>query len=130
MKQSALVRKTPLRATKPMQRGTTRMKSKPRKQTAITKSARSQECTMNLPGVCSYDTEKVVWAHSNRSADGKGAGLKAEDQHGAYACYECHAVYDRQASRPPGMSLEYVEDRFTEAMEKSREILRAKKLIA
>ena len=95
----------------------------------ITQSARNEECTIRLPEVCNYDSSTTVWAHSNRSEDGKGMGLKSNDERGDYACYNCHCVYDRQRPRPKGMTLEFVEDRFTEAMEKSRAILIDKGLI-
>ena len=95
----------------------------------ITESARGEECTIRLPKVCNYNPETSVWCHSNRSKDGKGMGLKAKDENGAYGCSQCHAVYDRQHSRPKGMSLQEVEDRFTLAMEKSQQILKDKGLI-
>ncbi len=56
-------------------------------------------------------------------------GLKAKDEHGAYGCSECHATYDRQRKRPETLSLENVEDAFTMAMTKSRQILKDKGLI-
>lgn len=56
-------------------------------------------------------------------------GLKAKDEHGAYACYNCHMVYDRQRKRPEHLSLDNVEDAFTMAMVKSRQILKDKGLI-
>lgn len=56
-------------------------------------------------------------------------GLKAKDEHGAYACYACHMTYDRQRKRPEGLSLENVEDAFTMAMIKSKQILKDKGLI-
>lgn len=96
---------------------------------AITESARGEQCTLKLPGVCCYDPETTVWAHSNRYKDGKGLGRKAVDEAGAYACHLCHMVYDRQHSRPKGMSLLFVERRFTRAMELSRAILIRKGLL-
>ena len=83
----------------------------------ITEFARGQECLLRLPGVCRGGTDSTVWAHSNRYADGKGLGKKADDRNGAPACYWCHAVYDRQAPRPAGMSLAFVETAFTRAMQ-------------
>jgi hypothetical protein len=95
----------------------------------IRKSARGEDCTINLPGVCNYNPETVVWAHSNRYQDGKGMGLKAKDENGAYACYACHSMYDRQTKRPNHLSLEEVEEAFTMAMKKSQQILKDKGLI-
>jgi hypothetical protein len=95
----------------------------------IRESAQGEQCTIRLPGICNYNPDTTVWAHSNRSSDGKGMGLKAKDENGAYACYNCHCVYDRQRKRPEGMTLEYVEDRFTLAMQKSRTLLKDKGLL-
>jgi hypothetical protein len=97
--------------------------------TKIRQSARGEDCTINLPGVCNYNPETSVWAHSNRYEHGKGMGLKAKDEHGAYACYDCHMVYDRQKKRPEHLSLDNVEEAFTMAMLKSRQILKNKGLI-
>jgi len=95
----------------------------------IRKSARDEECTLRLPGVCNYDKATTVWAHSNRSSDGKGMGKKADDSRGAYACYSCHCTYDRQQKRPAGMTLDFVEEAFSKAMLLSTEILKDKNLI-
>jgi hypothetical protein len=95
----------------------------------IRQSARDEYCRLRLPGVCKTEPGNVVWAHSNRGEHGKGGGLKADDEYGAYACYWCHCVYDRQHPRPPGMTLEFVEDRFTVAMTESRAALQAKGLL-
>lgn len=62
--------------------------------------ARGQDCTMNVPGVCNYNPETVVLAHSNSMADGKGKGYKANDHSGVWACYACHTWLDQgKASR-------------------------------
>jgi hypothetical protein len=112
-------------------------KAKPRKTlkasrpkaTPIRQSARHEHCTLRLFGVCREEEGNVVWAHSNRAADGKAAGMKADDPNGAYACFWCHCIYDRQHPRPTGMTLEYVEDRFTAGMNESRLKLQAKGLL-
>lgn len=95
----------------------------------IRQSARNETCTLRLFGVCRVEPGNVVWAHSNRGEHGKGGGLKADDQYGCYACFWCHAVYDRQHPRPPGMTLEDVEDAFTRGMAESRAILVRKGLL-
>ena len=94
----------------------------------ITESAEGEECLLRLPLVCRGGTETTVWAHSNRAEDGKGAGLKANDRCGTYACYFCHMVYDRQYSRPAGLSLAFVETAFTRAMAAAQAILKRKGL--
>lgn len=99
------------------------------KTSKIRQSARGEQCTINLPGVCNFDADTVCWCHSNRYEHGKGMGLKAKDEHGAYGCSECHATYDRQKKRPDHLSLDNVEEAFTMAMVKSRQILKDKGLI-
>ena len=123
------MKRTPMKRTAFKSKPRTPMKTKRKALTPIRKSAKGEECTMQLEGVCSHDSETVVWAHSNRASDGKGMGLKANDENGAYACYSCHAVYDRQIKRPSWLTLEDVENAFTLAMKKSRVILERKNLL-
>lgn len=154
MKPSAkgLSRSTPLRATKPMNRGTSTLKaSKPmargetpmktrksvkdkpkraaRENHAIRQSARGEECTMRIPGVCNRDPETTVWCHENSFAAGKGMGIKARCEHGAYGCAACHAVLDGQAPRPPGLTKEDVDVYFARGKVVSRQILERKGLL-
>lgn len=136
-----MLRKTPLkRSTKPMARsgfkhkaalkaGTKRLRSR-HKMTPIRASAKDEECKINLPfGVCNYDPSTTVLCHSNELADGKGMGLKAPDEFGAYGCSSCHDVVDGRRPRPPGLTLEMVEDYFKAGIERTREILRRKGLL-
>lgn len=106
-----------------------RMKTSRPKTSKIRQSARNETCTLRLKTVCKVEPGNVVWAHSNRAEHGKGGGLKADDEWGAYACFWCHCVYDRQHPRPSGMTLEYVEERFTAGMNESRAKLREKGLL-
>ena len=99
------------------------------KTSKIRQSAKGEDCTINLPGVCNHNPETTVWAHSNKSEHGKGMGLKANDEYGAYACYACHAVYDGQMKRPEWMSKEFVDESFADAMEISRSMLIKKGLL-
>lgn len=55
-----------------------------------TKSARGQDCTIRLIGICNRNPETVVLAHLN----GAGMGLKHADIHAAYCCSSCHDVID------------------------------------
>lgn len=61
--------------------------------TPIRKSAKGEECTLRFP-CCNRRTDTTVWCHSNHYADGKGAGLKARDEEGAYGCHACHSFLD------------------------------------
>lgn len=105
------------------------MKSKSPKSTPIRQSARGEECTLLIPGVCNHNSETVVWAHSNSHDHGKGLGIKAKDEYGCYACSSCHAVLDGQAPRPDGWSKDDLNVYFESAMYRSRSILRDKGLL-
>lgn len=127
MKRSGFKRPTPAAGISAPRRAAPMKRSRPRV-TKIRASARGEACTIRLEGVCLGTTETTVWCHSNRSEDGKGMGLKAQDHRGAYGCYACHMIYDRQWPLPKGMTREYVEDRFTIGMALSAAILKAKGL--
>jgi hypothetical protein len=126
-------RSTPLkrsgfkRKSGPMKR--TAMKTSRPKRSLIRDSARGEECTVNIPGVCNYDPQTVVWAHSNQSTHGKGMGLKAHDEFGCYACAACHAWLDHGWASDKNISQEYIEKIFHSAMIRSRNILIRKKLL-
>lgn len=56
-------------------------------------SARGEECTINIPGVCNHNPETTVLAHYGEPGE-KGMGLKPDDISGAFACSACHDVLD------------------------------------
>ncbi len=117
--------------TKPMARGTKRMKSPRPKMTPIRKSAKDEECTIRLPmGVCNYDTATTVLCHENELEAGKGLGLKAPDTCAAYGCSSCHDVVDGRAPRPNGMSYEMMITCFKAGVEQTQRILKRKGLVA
>jgi len=62
---------------------------------AITESARGEECQVRIPGVCTFDLEKTIWSHARHASGGKGKSIKAFDVCGAYACTACDAAYDQ-----------------------------------
>jgi hypothetical protein len=62
----------------------------------IQASARGEECTVRLPGICSHNPETVVFAHLNGVRFGHGVGKKT--RWGAYACHDCHMELDRQTT--------------------------------
>ena len=95
----------------------------------ITESARGEQCQVRIVGVCNHNPETVVLAHCNASAAGKGIGLKSLDLAGAFACFECHSVYDRRAPTPRGMTRQDVESAFADGHYRSLVILREKGLI-
>jgi len=59
---------------------------------ALTQSARGQNCTLNISGVCNGDPETTVLAHL---PDGNGGmGIKSNDTSACFACSSCHDAID------------------------------------
>ena len=58
----------------------------------IRNSARGEDCTLRIPGVCNGNPETTVWAHLPHWS--KGMGKKAVDISGCYACSSCHDFID------------------------------------
>jgi hypothetical protein len=78
-----------------------------RKRQDIRDSARGEECTVRIAGVCRGGTEHTIWSHAPLGAAGKGRSIKSLDIAGAYCCTACDAALD-QAQRPAGMTREQV----------------------
>lgn len=72
----------------------------------IRQSARGEDCTVRIPGVCKAHPDFTIWSHAPLGAAGKGRGIKALDLCGAYCCTACDAVIDGQEPLPPGYSRE------------------------
>lgn len=75
----------------------------------IRESARGEDCTVRLPGVCTFDPAMTIWSHARWNSAGKGKSIKAVDLAGAYACTSCDQVYDGQMKPPPGMTREQID---------------------
>jgi hypothetical protein len=60
----------------------------------ITKSARGQNCTIRLPGICNFNPETTVFAHISGVRFHKGMGNKVLDALGAFSCSSCHDAID------------------------------------
>lgn len=103
-----------------------KLKSKAPKMTPIRASARGEECTLRFP-CCSFDPASTVWCHSNRAEDGKGMGIKARDEEGAYGCGKCHAWLDGGYAGHMPRSL--VDVYFDIARAQSQKILQRKGLM-
>ena len=58
----------------------------------IRDSARGEECTMQVFGVCNHNTDTTVYAHLNY--EGGAMGAKSPDYSGCYACSDCHDFLD------------------------------------
>ena len=73
-------------------------------QNAITKSARNQDCTLQIGGVCRNRTETTVPCHfypiggqgKDKSFDGIADGMNT-----AYGCFECHSYIDGMSKNDP-----------------------------
>ncbi len=55
-------------------------------------SARGQDCTLRLTGICNFDRETVVLAHLPCGL--KGTGMKGPDNIAVFACSACHFYAD------------------------------------
>lgn len=55
-------------------------------------SARLRDCTLRIPGVCSYAPEQTVLAHV--PCGHRGVGVKGPDHIAVFACGSCHDVLD------------------------------------
>lgn len=93
---------------------------------AITESARGQQCQIRLEGICNHDPETTVLAHANGSAAGKGIGMKAIDVLSAYSCSACHDEYDRRTRK---LEKDYVTLCFWEGHARTLRILAEKGLV-
>ena len=58
----------------------------------IRDSARGEECTLNIPGVCNYDTETTVLCHFSCQIGGSNR-LNGELSSG-FGCSDCHRQID------------------------------------
>ena len=58
----------------------------------ITQSAKDEDCTLQIPGVCNYNPETTVYCHF---PDGRGGSNKLTGPlNGGYGCSKCHDVID------------------------------------
>lgn len=60
--------------------------------TKLRNSARGQDCTFQIPGVCCHDPERTSLAHIRDET--KGLSNKADDYSAAFACDRCHESID------------------------------------
>jgi hypothetical protein len=90
----------------------------------IRESARGQDCTVRLPGICNFNPETVVFAHLNGVRFGHGVGKKTK--WGAYACSACHDELDRRTRK---LEADYVKLAHFEATIETLDKLEAKGLL-
>ena len=60
----------------------------------IRNSARGEDCTFQIVGVCNYNPETTVLCHLPSMS--KGIGTKSDDICSAYGCSSCHDIIDRR----------------------------------
>ena len=60
--------------------------------------AKGKPCMVRLPGICNGNPETTVLAHYRLSGT-CGAGMKPDDQQGAWACSACHDEVDRRTRK-------------------------------
>jgi hypothetical protein len=62
----------------------------------LRESARGEDCTLNIAGVCTYNVDTTVLAHLRFAGFG-GIGKKPDDLCGVFACHRCHDTLDARA---------------------------------
>ena len=65
----------------------------------IRNSAKGEECTLRIPGICNFDPDTTVFCHLPSKAS--GIGQKGNDYCGVYGCHNCHSVLDRRHWHQP-----------------------------
>lgn len=75
---------------------------------AIRDSARGEECSVRLVGVCNNDPATTVWSHLPGIDGDRGMGIKSLDLCGAACCSACHDVIDGRAPLPAGATRQSV----------------------
>ena len=75
--------------------------------TKIQASARNQECTLNIAGVCNYDPETTVLCHIGFK-DGSGKRIRPGERNAVYGCSACHDAIDHRTGQftDPYLSVE------------------------
>lgn len=64
------------------------------KNSKIRKSARGEDCSLQIFPYCSQNPEETILAHIN--SESKGIGKKSEDWYGVYSCATCHDIIDKR----------------------------------
>lgn len=65
---------------------------KPYKSKKLRNSAKGQQCTLNIAGVCNYNSETTVLCHINTM--GGAMGAKSDDFSACFGCSDCHYHLD------------------------------------
>lgn len=65
-------------------------------------SAKGKDCTLRIPGVCSFNPETTVLAHL--PCGHRGTGIKGPDMIAVFACSACHDRIDARTSTAPAVT--------------------------
>lgn len=57
----------------------------------LRESARGQDCNIRIPGICNFNCETTILAHTGAGA---GMGQKVDDLEGSFCCSSCHDAID------------------------------------
>lgn len=57
----------------------------------IRDSAKGEDCSLRLAGICSFNPEQTVLCHVGRLG---GRGFKCDDTFALYGCFNCHQEID------------------------------------
>ena len=79
---------------------------KPIRSQAIRDSAKGENCTLAIPGICNHNPETVVYCHF--PDESHGMGRKSDDISGGYGCSACHDAID---GRNPNAWIAILEDK-------------------
>jgi len=64
----------------------------------IRNSARGEDCSMRLPGICNFNPESTSLCHINTVF--KGTGMKSPDIFAFFGCSACHDAVDGRSNNP------------------------------
>lgn len=73
-------------------------KTKPIRSQKLRDSARGEECTFQISGICKGDTSTVVLCHL--PDESHGGSRKSDDICAAYGCDDCHSRIDGRIKWP------------------------------
>lgn len=59
----------------------------------LRQSARGQNCTVRIPGICNGNAETTVLAHI--PSEQKAMGIKSDDWNACFSCSACHDAIDQ-----------------------------------
>lgn len=98
------------------------LRSKGPRMTKARRAAAGMPCFIRLPG-CDGGGDSTALCHYRLSGT-CGAGMKPDDEQGAWGCHHCHAIVDGRANPPPGYTYESVRLAHAEGVLRTQQALR------